>query len=210
MWGALFSGMVLGATLALLVGPVFFALIQTSLRQGFRAGLYMIGGIAFSDLTYIVLAYFGLASFAHTAAFQFWMGSIGGSVMVIFGVASIIKAKSHIRPKDDETPSLKRTSPLQLAVRGFALNGLNPFVVIYWLTVTSNVIGRYPGQAMQHWLFIAAMLVTAVSADVLKAYAAKKLSRLLTDKLMYWIAMLVGIALIAFGLRTVWSVSMAS
>jgi len=206
MWGALFSGIAFGATLALLVGPVFFALIQTSLKQGFRAGLYMIIGIAGSDLAYILLAYFGLASFATSADFQFWMGLIGGAIMVVFGAVAIVRARHHIRPKEEGYIPV-RTIGWRLALRAFALNGINPFVVIYWLTVTSNVISRYPDDGMAHWFFLAGMLATAVGADVAKAYAAKKLSSILTDRVMFWVSTLVGITLVGFGLRTVWVVS---
>lgn len=205
MMDALLSGILFGCTLALLVGPVFFALLQTSLHKGFRAGLYMVSGIALSDLVYILLAYFGLASFAQEPMFQMVLGTVGGSIMAIFGVVTLIKARGA---KQDAATIDTRVSGWRLSLRAFALNGLNPFVILFWITTTSNVIGKYPGEPMQHAVFLTSMLVTAVGSDVAKAYGAKKLSKLITPKLMYGIALLVGWLLIIFGLRTVYTVWM--
>ena len=51
----LLSGITFGLALALMVGPVFFALIQTSLHEGFRAGSFFATGVFISDASLIAL-----------------------------------------------------------------------------------------------------------------------------------------------------------
>ena len=146
---ALFNGIAFGLVLAFLVGPVFFALLQTSLEHGFYAGAKMIVGIALSDILFILVAYFGMAPIAHTPEFQYWMGIVGGGIMIVFGLAALFKKQ----PKQTDTrqeKTFKRIRGWRLALRAFALNGLNPFVLIFWLTTTSNIISRYPNDPMDH------------------------------------------------------------
>ena len=46
----------LGLFLSFSFGPVFFELINTSLRKGFKAAFLMETGVLFSDLVYLFLA----------------------------------------------------------------------------------------------------------------------------------------------------------
>ena len=54
MQQAIQTGITLGLTLAILLGPVFFALIQTSISKGFLKGLFLAIGISISDSVYIL------------------------------------------------------------------------------------------------------------------------------------------------------------
>ncbi len=51
----LIEGMLLGFTLSLMIGPLFFAIVQAGLAGGFRAGAMMAAGIWISDLLFAVL-----------------------------------------------------------------------------------------------------------------------------------------------------------
>ena len=50
---ALGSGILLGLTLSILTGPILFTIIQTSIEEGFRAGITVASGIWISDLLFI-------------------------------------------------------------------------------------------------------------------------------------------------------------
>jgi threonine/homoserine/homoserine lactone efflux protein len=52
------SGIGLGFVLSFLTGPVFFALIKTSIEKGFYAGVSLAGGVLVSDIFYVgILSY---------------------------------------------------------------------------------------------------------------------------------------------------------
>ena len=62
MLEALWSGILLGLLLSVLIGPVFFLLIELSLKEGLRSAVFMDIGIILSDAACILVAYFGMAA----------------------------------------------------------------------------------------------------------------------------------------------------
>lgn len=197
---AVTEGILFGLVLAVMIGPVFFALIQTSISKGFKAGCQMVVGIALSDLFCILLAYYGLSGITQTAGFQYYAGLIGGGIMSIIGLVGLFKQqKSQPAQIDAE---LKKAKGWMLASRAFVLNLLNPFVFVFWLTTTTGVMSRFEAP-LAHLAFFTGMVVTAVGTDVAKAYAAKLLKPAITERRLRIINLIVSVALIAFGLRTV-------
>jgi len=50
---AIITGIGFGLVLSVLTGPVFFALIKTSIEKGFHAGVAMALGVVTSDMVFI-------------------------------------------------------------------------------------------------------------------------------------------------------------
>jgi threonine/homoserine/homoserine lactone efflux protein len=89
--------------------------------------------------------------------------------------------------------------------KGFIINGFSPMVLIFWIgaiSVASIDFGY--SKDFEFFLFFSVVLGTVFSADVLKAYLADKLRRLVTSKLMRIMNILVGICLIIFGGRLIY------
>jgi len=57
----LLNGLFFGLTLTILLGPIFFALIQTGVERGFRAGVVLGSGIWISDIIFIIAVYLGVS-----------------------------------------------------------------------------------------------------------------------------------------------------
>ena len=57
------KGLLFGLLLAVMLGPVFFALIQNSIVKGTKAGISMALGIAAADISYIALMYYSVKIF---------------------------------------------------------------------------------------------------------------------------------------------------
>ena len=51
------KGVVTGFVLSIMIGPVFFVLLETSIKKGVRAALALDLGVLLSDLLYILIAY---------------------------------------------------------------------------------------------------------------------------------------------------------
>ena len=198
---ALAKGIAYGITLALLIGPVFFALIQVSITNGFRAGLYMAFGIAVSDLACVLLTWFGLAPFASDSGFQRGLGIGGGILLLVFGVITLFK--KGIRPalKGELVP---KAGKLTLFVKGFALNAVNPFTLFFWLSTSGMVLREnYTGQG--NLMFYAGTLITVLCTDAGKSYAARLLSKLATPVLLTRLNRVAGVLLLLFGLRMLYT-----
>ena len=196
---ALSNGVLHGLLLAILIGPVFFALIQTSIEKGFASGAGMAVGIALSDTLYIVIATFGVTLLANNSDFQLWLGLAGGVIMLLFGGSSLAKKVTQ----SQQGPAIKvngRSVGRQL-VKGFLLNGINPFVLLFWLGVASMVALNYRYPFDQKVAFFSATILTVLLLDFVKAFAANKLRNLLSPTFMTWMNRIVGVVLIIFSFR---------
>ncbi|MCU0420010.1 MAG: LysE family translocator [Cyclobacteriaceae bacterium] len=197
------SGIKLGILLAFLIGPVFFTLIQTSVERGFVKGALVAVGVSLSDAVYVAVCYFGLVQFINQPNFREGLAYGGGIILIGFGLYHLlIKSRRGVAaPVQAATAS---TSWRYMA-KGFVINGLSPMVLIFWigtLSVASIDLGYTRGY--EFLIFFVSLLLTVFGTDLLKAYLAGKLSRLITARLLRIMNILVGLCLIAFGIRLVW------
>lgn len=197
----LIEGILLGLTLSLMVGPLFFSIVQAGLAGGFRAGAMVATGVWASDIVFAVLAYFGsaaLTSFIALPNFRLWAGLLGGLVLIIFGLVSLLKRPVRV-------PALSAAFPApnlwHYAGRGFLINALNPFTVFFWIGIGSGVIATHRSEGGATPLyFFGGMLCTVALTDLLKAWGAKTLRQWLTPLHLHWLQKSIGILLIIFGI----------
>jgi threonine/homoserine/homoserine lactone efflux protein len=191
-----FYGTFVGLFLALLTGPVFFKLVQTSMNHGFRNGIYFALGISFSDAIYALLAYLGLASIIQSPEILFWLGKAGGSVLVLFGISSIVTA---LRGKNMIKEKRSRFFKDNFFLQGLTINFLSPAVIFYWMGIITVGKVRFEITENQLHLYLIGILVTILSFDFMKSYLADRLKSLLTATFVRNLNLLVGVILIFFG-----------
>ncbi len=198
MIGIIIKGISFGLILSVAVGPVFFALVKTSLQKGFKAGVSMAIGVSLSDTCYILLAYFGVSQFFDNPLVKEQMAFIGGMVIITFGIVTILN-----KPKGYEngSQSMSKSNYLKQALKGFLINAVNPTVLLFWLGVMSLASVDYD---FTHWkiiVFFISILVTVLTLDITKVYLANRLRDWVTPKVMRGMYLFVGLALIAFGVK---------
>lgn len=194
------NGILFGLLLTILIGPVFFSLIQTSIEKGFKSGVGMAAGISLSDTIYILLVYIGVSPFLNNENFRSGLGIAGGLIMFGFGLYSIIKPV----PKKMIHHRIKgNNNVIKQLLKGFMLNGINPFVLIFWIGIVSMGTINYNYTTGQMIAFFGGIIVTVFSTDILKAYIANKLRHIVTTRFMRIMNRLVGIALFIFGFRLI-------
>ncbi|NVK48671.1 MAG: LysE family translocator [Cyclobacteriaceae bacterium] len=201
MNSALLEGISMGLLLSVMVGPVFFTLIQNSLEHGFRFAAVLASGILLSDSIYVLITYFGIRFLADATWFEQVLGYVGGGILIAFGISSIVK-KQVERPSTGgiHIPQQRKRTAF---AKGFSINGINPFVLLFWISIASLVSLNEdwgPGSVI---LYYSGILMTVFSIDILKAYIAKKLARFVTPRLMKGLNKLVGLVMIGFGLRMI-------
>lgn len=191
-----FDGIRLGLLLSVLVGPVFFALIHSSIEKGFKAGLFFALGILLSDCLYITGANLGIHGILVNEKFKFWVGITGAIVLVIFGITTFLK-----KPKAPHLAHLKKFSAKKTIMKAFILNSMNPFVFIFWLGVVGVVSMKENYNESHIWSFFGATVATAFSIDLLKAFFAHRIKYFLTHNHLIWLNRISGIAMVSFGIR---------
>lgn len=198
---ALLEGISMGLLLSAMIGPVFFTLIQSSLEKGFRYAAMVAFGILCSDSLYVLLTFFGVKFLADSASFELALGYMGGAILIGFGINYLLKRRAAaMAPVLSSPPRAKKRSAF---LKGFSINGINPFVLLFWISIASLVHLKESFTPVHVWIYYAGILLTVFFIDLVKAYIAKRLSQFVTPKFMFWLNKAVGVAMIGFGIRLI-------
>ncbi|MCP4437664.1 MAG: LysE family transporter [Aureispira sp.] len=201
IWSALIEGMSYGLVLSVLVGPMFFTIVQVGIERGFKAGTALVAGQWISDFVYMGLVFWGASYIqvlvddeAARNSFIFYMGIIGSVILVGFGVAMILK-ESVVRNQ----LKVKKSTLLGYGVQGFLLNTFNPTPLFFWMALMSSALTKGYSSNVSYVLFGSVMFVVIVT-DILKVYLAKRIRTVLKDQYILYVRRLAGAVLIGFGL----------
>ena len=94
------EGVVFGLILTIMLGPIFVALTQTGIEKGARAGFTVGLGVWTSDLLVILFSYLFISkvdALVQDEVFKYWMGSVGGFILITFGIAIFLKKTESIK-----------------------------------------------------------------------------------------------------------------
>ena len=200
---SILNGVISGIVLALLIGPVFFTIIQTSIERGFRSGFFVAVGVSLSDAFYISVSYLGVYQLFDQGNFREYLAYVGGIVLLAMGFYYLIVKSRKLANYDPMKVEAK--SPYKLVVKGFIINGLTPMVLIFWIGtvgVATTKLGYVtPSDAIP---FFSAIVATVFITDVIKAKLADHLRRVLTPKFVRTLNFVLGIVLVIFGGRLIY------
>ena len=194
MLRSILDGALLGFGLSVLLGPVFFMLIETSVRSGIRSAFYMDLGVITSDMFCVVITYFGLSHYFKNPIFKYYLFIVGGVIFVIFGFA-----KFFSNPKKKIRAFGKKQSFMQLYSRGFMLNIVNPSVIFFWIAAVAFAVSVVNNEVSQVFAYFLATFITVMSFDLLKIWGASNLKKWLKPKRLFRLGQIIGIGFILFG-----------
>lgn len=205
MFELVLKGIVTGFILSIMIGPVFFVLLETSIRRGVRAALALDLGVLLSDVVYILIAYvfYSEVSALIKGENQGILKIAGGILFIIYGAMTFFKKPKEMKVDEVGNVIQKSSDYAMLCLKGFLLNFANPLVIFYWFSVitlgakNSHDTGNTENSIL---FFLIIILVTFFSFDLLKIFGAKKLRPMVTDKLLVALNHLIGIVFGAFGI----------
>jgi threonine/homoserine/homoserine lactone efflux protein len=196
------KAIVTGFILSIMIGPVFFILLETSIRKGIRAALSFDLGVLISDLIYVATAYFFFAQVSNLTSGDnsYLFRVFGGLIFVGFGIVTLMKKPKSDMQEEQEVVNQNKDYWM-LGLKGFFLNCANPAVIFYWFSVITLGAKKSNESALgEHILiYIAVILITFFSIDVLKIIGAKKLRPFITEKLLTMLNRLTGIIILVTG-----------
>lgn len=191
------KGLGFGLILSLTTGPVFFALLQTSVDRGFTAGLFMAMGISISDISFVVISYLGFSKLISLPKYELLFSLVGGIILLLLGIYTFFKRKSSSSRQFVKNPK----NIVRALAKGFIMNTFSPFVLIYWLGVMGFATVDLGFADFELRLFFATILITVLSADVTKAWLANKLRALVRPRVINTVNIITGVVLVGFGAR---------
>lgn len=199
----LIKGILLGLTLSIMIGPVFFVLMQISMESGTKKGIIYSAGVWLSDFAYLLLIYFGFSTILllkDNPSFKSNMGIVGAIVLIIFGLTSAFAKKNSVTKKDEKL-AVKDSNPLILIFKGFIINALNPFTLFFWLGMVTAIMISENANSNSFLVFLLGLFPTIIITDLLKINLAKKISNYLDERKLYYLKVSSGVILLIFGLR---------
>jgi threonine/homoserine/homoserine lactone efflux protein len=195
------QGVLLGLTFAVLLGPAFFALIQTSIHRGFRFGAYLAIGIFLSDLVALLLCYFGASQILGSDPRENkYFSIIGGIILIIFGTYTFSR-RAMEQSSDNEGNNLSDgpSAFYVYIIKGFFLNALNPGMWFLWITIVVSISANYGVNNQAILFFLMGTLATIFATDIAKCFVSNQIKRFVNARVMTWMNRIVGIVLIGFG-----------
>ncbi len=185
---------VISASGVMAPGPLFAANIAHGLRGGVRSGIKMAIGHTIVELPLIILLGIGVFSLELFPEFRTIISIFGAITLFVFAAMQI---KTIFRNKEITT-NLKQ-GPF---VSGILLSALNPFFIIWWLTIGFKLIS----DAMLIWAFsgILILFILHIWMDFawlgVISYLASKSSKILSNKNYKIIMIGLSVMLVYFGI----------
>jgi threonine/homoserine/homoserine lactone efflux protein len=196
------NGIISGFVLALLVGPVFFTIIQTSIERGFNSGFFVAIGVSLSDAVYIFISYLGLVQLTDSESSRHLLAYGGGLVLFGFGIYYLFIKSRRLSNFSPENISYR--SPMKLIAKGFIINGLSPMVLFFWVAtvgIATTQLGYTT--AREASTFFISIVSTVFVTDIIKAKLADKLRLLITPRFIRLLNIVLGLVLVVFACRLI-------
>lgn len=193
---AIISGIGIGIVLTFITGPVFFALIKTSIEKGFHAGVALALGVVSSDVVFVGAIIFGSQLFEIPPHVKIWLGIAGSIILLGIGVHYLIK-KADVNFNTHTPAKVNRAGYF---FKGFAMCIFNPTILFHWITVIGTASTVYhigvPHRQLKIAIMFLTILIVQFGLDSTKAFYANKLRDKISVKLIHRLNYAAGIALI--------------
>ena len=190
-----------GFILSIMIGPVFFVLLETSVVKGFRAAISFDLGVVLADIIFILIAYFSSYRLIESIKDDPALFIFGGLVMFTYGIISFVKNKKENKKGiDEEDPAeLAQNNYLSLFIKGFFLNFINVGVLGYWLVILITIGPKMELNPTRMFTFLTTMVATYFVIDIFKILLAKQLRNQLIPKNIRLIKKFISVVLMASG-----------
>ena len=200
MLESIISGIGLGIVLSFATGPVFFALLKTSIEKGFHAGMWLAAGVVLSDFIYVALAVYGSSFIKFESQYRLPIGIAGSAVLIGIGCFYLFK---KVKINYDNTTSTRRNTGYFF--KGFLMCILNPSLLLYWVSVTSSLISVKGDLSSKEIIpFFGFILITQFSMDTMKAYYANKFRYRIKEKTIILLNRVAGCLILVFAFKLIW------
>ena len=193
------QGILLGLTLAILLGPIFVTITQLSIKKGARAGMVASSGVWISDFIIITLCFFfvqKINTIVQDVTFTYWMGLLGGFILIVFGLGAFLRESTI---QFDQTKH-STNDYIGFWTKGFLVNTVNPFTFVFWIGVISTYVIKEKITNTEAIIFFTTIMSVIMMSDIAKVLLAKMIRKKLRQEHFNIFTKIAGLGLIIFGI----------
>ena len=186
---------VISASGVMAPGPLFAANVSYGLREGTKPGIKMAVGHTIVEFPLVILLGIGVFSLESFPEFRIIISIVGAITLFVFAFVQI----KNVLQKNKDVSSIPKHSPL---ITGIVLSALNPFFIIWWLTIGFKLIS----DAMLIWAFSGILIVffLHIWMDFVWlggiSFIASKSSRIISNRNYKIIMVGLSLSLVYFGI----------
>ena len=137
MINAILEGFFLGLVLAVLIGPVFFQMIDLSISKNKKTALIFAFGVWLSDITVLSLCVVLINQIEEWHLLESKiLEYLAFVVFIIFGITKLLS-----KPSVSNTLQIKANKKI-LFSQGYLINTVNPSVWAFWLSIFSFMLSE--------------------------------------------------------------------
>jgi threonine/homoserine/homoserine lactone efflux protein len=173
-------------------GPMFAVTLAKSLKSPW-AGVLVSLGHAVIEVPLILLVYFELARFFENEVVSLVLAILGGGMIIWMGFGLFRARRAMAREGRDTT--------YNAFVAGILMSGLNPFFLVWWVTVGTLLLKNFL-DAVGDWglpLFIIVHWLCDLVWLSLVSVAIYRTRRFWSPRIQEWAFVLLALALLYFG-----------
>ncbi len=197
MFEAILLGLGAGIISSFLTGPVFFAMIKTSIEKGFMAGFSLAIGVIISDIFLIGLVVFGSQFFEYKESFDKHVGIIGGVFLLGVGIYYLF---SKISINYNEENAVVKISKRGYLIKGFLMCILTPSTLMFWIIVSSIISVKLNNMLNEKLFCFFIAMTTQLTIDGFKSYYSSKLRHRIEETTLKKLNKVAGVIIILFAL----------
>ncbi|MBF0984243.1 MAG: LysE family translocator [Campylobacter sp.] len=188
------QGVLMGLGVSVPIGPVNVLIMSYALRSYTKALCLGLGAMS-ADTLYLALSAFGISQLAKIPIVFACISVFGAAFLLYIALGIYRDAKRSVQLK-----SVERGSHAAVFGKGFLLNIFNPYVIMFWLSVSVS-IGR------EHfWLALAGLVCGILSWITLFALAVYKSRAKISDRAARAFAYISALILLFFALKLIYAV----
>ena len=176
-------------------GPLFATNMTYGIKEGTNAGIKLATGHAIVELPLVVILGTGAFSWEVIPEFRILISILGAVVLFIFAT---IQIRSIIQKKESKILHQRHG----IIITGVTLSALNPFLIVWWLSVGLKLIS----DAVIIWAMpgIMILFVLHIWMDFawlgMTAFFAKKSSKIISNKIYRIVMISLSLSLIYYGI----------
>ena len=188
------QGVLMGLGVSVPIGPVNVLIMSYALQSYTKALCLGLGAMS-ADMLYLALSAFGISQLAKIPIVFACISVFGAAFLLYIALGIYRQAKKSV-----QLQSVERGSHVAVFGKGFLLNIFNPYVIMFWLSVSAS-IGRE-----RFGLALAGLVCGILSWIMLFALAVYKSRAKISNRAARAFAYISALILLFFALKLIYAV----